>query len=137
MPRDPYAALRERDFRLLLAGRVISSLGNQMLSFAVGWELWLRTRNELALGLVGLVQVIPVILLSLPAGHVADHYNRKRIVLVTQSLLATCSLFLAILSAVQGPLVLVYLCLLGIGIGRSFNDPAASTSSTWPIPPPR
>jgi MFS family permease len=135
IPRDPYAALRERDFRLLLAGRVISSLGNQMLSFAIGWELWLRTRNELALGLVGLVQVIPVILLSLPAGHVADHYNRKRIVLVTQSLLATCSLFLAILSAAQGPLVLVYLCLLGIGIARSFNDPAASTLLPQTVPP--
>ena len=135
IPRDPYAALRERDFRLLLAGRVISSLGNQMLSFAIGWELWLRTRSELALGLVGLVQVIPVILLSLPAGHVADHYNRKRIVLVTQSLLATCSLFLAILSAAQGPLVLVYLCLLGIGIARSFNDPAASTLLPQTVPP--
>ena len=134
-PRDPYAALRHRDFRLLLAGRVISSLGNQMLSLAIGWELWLRTRSELALGLVGLVQVIPVILLSLPAGHVADHYNRKRIVLVTQSLLATCSLALAVLSAVQGPLVLVYLCLLGIGIARSFNDPAASTLLPQTVPP--
>lgn len=132
---DPYAALRERDFRLLLAGRVVSSLGNQMLSFAIGWELWLRTRSEFALGLVGLVQVIPVILLSLPAGHVADHYNRKRIVLVTQSLLATCSLCLAVLSAVQGPLVLVYLCLLGIGIARSFNDPAASTLLPQTVPP--
>lgn len=134
-PRDPYAALRERDFRLLLAGRVVSSLGNQMLSFAIGWELWLRTRSEFALGLVGLVQVVPVILLSLPAGHVADHYNRKRIVLVTQSLLATCSLCLAVLSAVQGPLVLVYLCLLGIGIARSFNDPAAATLLPQTVPP--
>ncbi len=79
--RDPYAALRYLDFRLLLAGRFISSLGSQMLSFAVGWELWLRTHNALALGLVGLVQVTPVILLSLPAGHVADQHNRKRIVL--------------------------------------------------------
>lgn len=134
-PHDPYAALRYRDFRLLLVGRFITSLGDQMLSFAIGWELWLRTRNELALGLVGLVQVIPVILLSLPAGHVADHYNRKRIVLVMQVLLAACSLSLALLSFHQGSLVLVYLCLLGIGIARSFNVPATSTLLPQTVPP--
>ena len=77
---DPYAALRYRDFRLLLTGRFITSFGNEMLSFAIGWELWLRTHQPFVLGMVGLVQVIPVILLSLPAGHVADQYNRKRIV---------------------------------------------------------
>src|SRR5512140_1222105 len=105
--RDPYAALRYQDFRLLFAGRFITTLGNQMLSVAIGWELWLRTHNALALGLVGLVQVTPVILLSLPAGHVADQYNRKRIVLIAQSLLATCSLALAWLSFTQGPIVLI------------------------------
>jgi len=134
-PRDPYAALRFLDFRLLLAGRFISSLGNQMLSFAVGWELWLRTQSALALGLVGLVQVIPVVLFSLPAGHVADHYNRKRIVFVTQVLLAMCSLGLALLSFFQGPIILVYVCLFGIGMARAFNDPAASTLLPQTVPP--
>jgi MFS family permease len=126
-PHDPYAALRFHDFRLLFAGRFITSLGNQMLSVAIGWELWLRTHDAFVLGMIGLVQVIPVILLSLPAGHVADQYNRKRIVLVTQMLLALCSLGLAVLSLAQGPLLLIYLCLLGIGIARAFNDPASST----------
>ena len=135
MRPDPYAALRYRDFQLLLAGRLITSLGNQMLSFAIGWEIWLRTRSEFNLGLVGLVQVIPVLLLSLPAGHVADQYNRKRIILVTQSLLATCSLGLAWLSFTQGPIELIYLCLLGIGIARSFNDPASSTLLPQTVPP--
>src|ERR671918_971538 len=89
---DPYAALRYRDFRFLLTGRFLTSFGNEMLSFAIGWELWLRTHEAFALGLVGLVQVIPVILLSLPAGHVADQYNRKRIVLVTELFVALCVL---------------------------------------------
>jgi MFS family permease len=133
--RDPYAALRYRDFRLLIAGRFITSLGNQMLSVAIGWELWLRTHSALALGMVGLVQVIPVILLSLPAGHVADQYNRRRIVVFTQVLLALCSLGLAVLSFTVGPLVLIYLCLLGIGIARAFNDPAASTLLPQTVPP--
>ncbi len=133
--RDPYQALRYQDFRLLFAGRFITSLGNQMLSVAIGWELWLRTHSAFALGMVGLVQVIPVILLSLPAGHVADQYNRKRIVLFTQLLLALCSLGLAVLSYTQGPLILIYLCLLGIGIARAFNDPASSTLLPQTIPP--
>jgi len=133
--RDPYAALRFRDFRLLLAGRFIATLGDQMLSFAVGWELWLRTHNPLALGLVGLAQVTPVILLSLPGGHVADQYNRKRIVLVTQVLLALCALGLALLSYTVGPLGLVYLCLVGIGVARAFNSPATSTLLPQTVPP--
>ena len=132
---DPYAALRFQDFRLLLAGRFITSFGNQMLSFAVGWELWLRTHDAFALGLVGLVQVIPVILLSLPAGHVADQYDRKKIVYFTQSLLALCSLGLALLSYFEGSLLLIYLCLLGIGIARAFNDPASSTLLPQTVPP--
>ncbi len=133
--RDPYAALRYADFRMLIAGRFITSLGNQMLSVAIGWELWLRTHSAFALGMVGLVQVIPVILLSLPAGHVADQYNRRRIVVFTQVLLAVCSLGLGWLSFTQGPLILIYLCLLGIGVARAFNDPAASTLLPQTIPP--
>jgi len=134
--RDPYAALRFRDFRLLLVGRFLTSLGDQMVSFAIGWELWLRTRSTFALGLVGLVQVIPVILFSLPAGHVADQFNRKRIVMITQSGLACCALGLALLSALEGPLMLIYLCLFGIGLARAFNSPAASTLLPQTVPPP-
>jgi MFS family permease len=133
--RDPYAALRFKDFRLLLTGRLITSFASEMLSFAIGWELWLRTRSALALGLVGLAQVIPVLLLSLFAGHVADQYNRKRIVLISQAFLAFCALGLALISFSKGSVYLVYLCLLGIGTARAFNDPASSTLLPETIPP--
>ncbi len=106
-----------------------------MLSFAIGWELWLRTRSAFNLGLVGLVQVIPVVLLSLPAGYVADHYPRRRIIIVTQLLLASCSLGLAFLSLFNGPLVYIYFCLFGIGVARAFNDPASSTLLPQTVPP--
>jgi MFS family permease len=132
---DPYAALRQRDFRLLISGRFITGLADQMLSFSIGWELWLRTHSALALGLVGLVQVTPVILFSLPAGHVADQYNRKRIVLFTQILLAISALGLALLSFMRGPVWMVYVCLFGIGLARSFNGPAASTLLPQTVPP--
>src|SRR5690349_13076160 len=132
---DPYAALRNQDFRLLLTGRFITSFGNEMLSFAIGWELWLRTHQAFVLGMVGLVQGIPVILLSLPAGHVADQYNRKRIVLVTELFLGLCVLGLGWLSYTRGPLVLIYALLLGIGIARALNDPASSTLLPETVPP--
>ena len=132
---DPYTALRHRDFRLLLTGRFLTAFGNEMLSFAIGWELWLRTHEAFALGLVGLVQVVPVILLSLPAGHIADQYNRKRIVLITELFLALCVLGLGWLSYTEGPLVLIYALLLGIGIARAFNDPASSTLLPQTVPP--
>ncbi len=133
--QNGYAALGYRDFRLLIVGRFITTLGNQMLSVAIGWELWLRTHDAFALGLIGLVQVIPIILLSLPAGHIADQHNRKKIVFITQILFAFCSIGLALLSFFQGPLLLIYLCLLGIGVARSFNDPATSTLLPQTVPP--
>lgn len=132
---DPYAALRFRDYRLLLTGRFLTTFGNEMLSFAIGWELWLRTHSAFALGMVGLVQVIPVILLSLPAGHVADQYNRRRIVVITELLLAVCVAGLGWLSYTQGSLTLIYLFLLGIGIARAFNEPASETLLPEVIPP--
>ncbi|MGD0099905.1 MAG: MFS transporter [Acidobacteriota bacterium] len=132
---DPYAALRSRDFRLLLTGRFITMFGSEMLFFAISWELWLRTHKAFSLGLVGLVQVLPIFLFSLPAGHVADQYNRRRIVMITRGSYAVCALGLAWLSYTQGPLVFIYLCLLGIGVCRAFNDPASSTLLPETVPP--
>jgi MFS family permease len=132
---DPYAALRHRDYRLLLIGRFITSFGNEMLTTAIGWELWIRTHDAFALGMVGLVQVVPVILLSLPAGHVADQYNRRRIVVITELFLALCILGLAWLSFTSGPIYWVYVFLFGIGLARAFNDPAASTLVPETVPP--
>ena len=132
---DPYAPMRHRDYRLLLTGRFISTFANEMLTFAISWELWLRTHSAFALGVVGLVQVVPVILLSLPGGHVADQYNRRRIVIVAELAIVLCVIGLAWLSFTKGSLVLIYACLLGIGIARAFNDPASSTLVPETIPP--
>jgi len=70
---SPYAVLRHRDFSLYLIARFIAALGQQMLTVAVGWELYERTHLSLALGMVGLTQMVPMLLLILPAGHVADN----------------------------------------------------------------
>lgn len=132
---DPYAALRFRDYRLLTLGTFIATLGEQMLAVAIGWEIYVRTHAALALGIVGLVQVLPVFLLSLPAGHAADRFDRKRIVIVTEVVLCAASVGLALLSATHGPLLPVYLCLLLIGSGVAFNTPASSAMIPEVVPP--
>jgi MFS family permease len=121
---DPYAALRSGDYRCLWAGNVLASVANQMLHVALGWELYQRTNDAAALGFVGLVQFLPVVLLSLPAGHAADRYNRKVLLTGAQGLMALASLGLAALSAWQGPVFLVYPCVLLVGLSQACSAPA-------------
>lgn len=131
---SPYAPLRYADFRNLLIGRFVASLGDRMVGVAIGWELYERTRDPFALGLMGLFEVIPVLLLSLPAGHLSDHASRRRIVVVTKSILALCSLALAALSATVGAVWLYYVCILCIGIARAYQNPASSNLIQLTVP---
>src|SRR5947209_11200236 len=122
----PYAVLRNRDFRLFLISRFVASFGQQMLTVAVGWELYERTHSALALGLVGLTQMGPMILFTLPAGHVADNFERKQIIISMTAVIACASLGLTLISALQAPVVWVYLCLFVAGTARTFLWPASS-----------
>jgi len=121
---DPYAALRHRDYRHLLAGSVLASIGSEAQAVAVGWELYQRTGSPSALGLVGLVQFLPVLLLSLPAGQAADRYSRKGLMMAAQGTAMLASLGLAALSLLEGPIPLIYVCLLVAGCARAFSAPA-------------
>jgi predicted MFS family arabinose efflux permease len=118
----------------LLIGLFIASLGEQMINVAIGWELYERTGSALVLGGVGLVLVIPIILLSLPAGHLADRFNRKAIVIVTQVVSALGCVGLTVLSYTSGSLVLIYGSLLLIGAAVAFNSPATSTLLPQTVP---
>jgi MFS family permease len=95
---DPYAAFRFASYRNYWIGGFISVIGRQMVAVAVGYEIFQRTHSGTAIGLVGLAGALPVILLSLPAGQVADRFNRKRILIATQVLLVCSSAGLAALS---------------------------------------
>ncbi len=95
---DPYAAFRFGDFSLFTAGNLLSITGRLMLAVAVEWEIYARTHSATALGLVGLVIVVPVVALSLPAGHLADRFSRKHIILISQIFSAITSVALALVS---------------------------------------
>jgi MFS family permease len=131
---DAYGSLRYRDFRLLLIGVLVAQLGQQMVTVALGWELYNRTGSALALGGVGLAQVIPVILLSLPAGHIVDHASRKRVLILAEIALALGSLGLAALSFSHGALWLIYGCLVALGGAQAFASPASTALIAQIIP---
>src|SRR5205814_5421600 len=97
-PHDPYAAFRSSDSALFTAGNLLSITGRLMLAVALEWEIYARTHSATALGLVGLVIATPVVALSLPAGHLADRFSRKRIILVSQIFSALASVALALVS---------------------------------------
>ena len=74
------AVFGNRDFSLYLVARFLGTLAVQMQTVAVGWQVYEVTRDPLDLGLIGLSQFLPFVLLILPAGHLADSYDRRRIV---------------------------------------------------------
>ena len=134
IPRDPYAVLRTPYYARFLFAGMAATIGGQMQSVAVGWELYERTRSATALGLVGLAQVLPVILLAIPAGHAADRYSRKGQIIVAIGLMALASAGLALISIFQAPIELAYLCLVLTGIGQAVYNPARWAILTQVVP---
>lgn len=127
VPRhDPYEVLRNRNLLLYLVGRFIASVGQQMLTVAVGWELYERTHSALALGMVGFTQMVPMFLFTLPAGHLADNHNRKHIVVWMTLVVALASTGLTISSLMEASPGWIYVWLFLAASARTFLWPASS-----------
>ena len=114
-----------RPYRHLLASRLGSSLSYQMLAVAVGWQMYDLTHSALKLGLIGIAQFAPQLLLTLVVGHVADRYDRRRIVAVCQFLQCVVGLALAVGSFLHqlAPAAL-YAGAFCIGMARAFENPS-------------
>jgi MFS family permease len=114
-----------------------ASFGFQMLAVAVGWQIYAITGRALDLGLIGLVQFIPSVLLALPAGHVADRHDRRRIVLWAQ---VTAGLAIAVLTAltVSGHIdelgVLAVVLVIGIAMAFEFPTLRSMLPALVPLP---
>ncbi len=104
-----------------------------MLSTVVGWDLYQATRSPVVLGNVGLVQILPVLLLTFAAGHVADRYDRRGTLLVAQSIVASMGLVLAFSGASRG-VTLIYSCLFLSSMAHTFQFPAASSLLPMVVP---
>jgi MFS family permease len=116
--------LRHPDIRRFLLGRFVVSTATQVQTVGVGWQVFSATGEPFDLGLVALSQFLPFILLILPAGHVADRYDRRRIQLATYSLLAACAVaLLALTLAGIDDLAPILAVMAVFGVARAFSQP--------------
>jgi MFS family permease len=131
---DPYAALKFPNFILFSVGWMISVIGHQMQSTALGWEIFDRTGSKLALGWVAGIQVIPVMALALPGGMLADTFDRRRIIALSGGLAAVCSLALAALSYREGSIPWMFVMLFLSSAALTIGRPARSSLMPLIVP---
>ena len=131
---DPYAALRYPSYVMYAAGWMISVIGRQVQDVSVGYELYSRTGSKLALGWVGLSQALPLLLLALPSGQLADRFDRRWLMIISQIFWAASSLGLAIVSHYQGPIPLVYFLLVTGTIAHATGWPARAAMLPQVVP---
>jgi MFS family permease len=130
--RDSFRlAFRSRDFRLYQSARLMVILGAEAQSVAVAWQVYAITHSALDLGYTGLALFLPGLFFMLAAGHAADRYDRRKIILTCYGLQAVCTAVLLWLSLsatalAHGRVWPIYAVLVGIGLGRAFSGPAAS-----------
>lgn len=137
---DAYAVLKVRDFRLFLSFRFFTTIAFQMQGLIVGWQMYELTRDPLALGLIGLAEALPNIATALFAGHAADRYNRKGIIILFTALFL-CGTVLLFLFSVNRLGILhtmgvlpIYIVVAISGISRSFLYPSIIALMSQLIP---
>lgn len=142
---DSGALAQHRAFAAFWLARTASDFGFQMLSVAVGWQVYGITGRALDLGLIGLVQFVPSLLLALPAGHLADQFERRRVVLYSQIGQWAAIVALTALTWLHGsrswasdiPLdeTSVLALLFVMGVARAFEAPAMQSMLPALVPP--
>lgn len=131
---DSLAAFRHPGVARFAVGRFLAAMATTSISVAVGWRLYDQTNSALALGLVGLVEVIPVLGLALPAGIASDRYPRRRVAIAAHLTLLSASGALMALSWFHGPTWAYYVALLAMGTGMAFRGPSVGAMLPQLVP---
>ncbi len=95
----PWQVLKQRDFGLFWTSLLFSAVGSQISTVAVAWQVYEITNSPFQLGLTGLFRALPVMILSIPGGVVADRMDRRRLLIITQALAMLLSLVLGLLTS--------------------------------------
>ena len=120
-------AFASRDFRRFQFARVAAVLGYAAQSVAVAWQVYAITHRAIDLGYTGLAQFIPGLVFLLPAGHVADRFDRRQVVLVCYAMQAVCTTALLFLArSGLNNVYAIYIVLFFVGTSRTFSGPAST-----------
>jgi len=131
-PPSPY---RERDFTVYLSSRFLSTIAMQVLSVAVGWQIYAIARDPLALGLVGLAQFVPMFLLTLPAGDISDRIDQRIVYALALGLEGISGVLFVVLNFGHAHQTWpFYLVLVLFGAARGFSGPAGSSLLPFLVP---
>jgi len=123
--RQTFVALEERDFRIFWLGQLVSVTGTWMQTVAQGWLVLVLTGSPFVLGVAAAVRSLPVLLLALPAGYVADRFDRRVIILCTTTVATIASGALGILAVANRADINTVLILAGVlGVTNAFELPA-------------
>lgn len=146
---DPFAALRFKEFKFYIVARFFLTTAVNFQAVCVGWQIYEITKDPLSLGLIGLTEAIPYIMIALFAGYVVDHYDRRKILLTAISVLVISSISLFYFSmnledAMVKSVLPIYLLIFTTGLARGFISPSMfaimsqlvpknlfANSSTW------
>ncbi|MDZ4198029.1 MAG: MFS transporter [Kiritimatiellia bacterium] len=134
MRHDPYLAFRSRNFARFALGGLFIHIGVAAQSVAIGWEMYVRTDSAMALGLIGLVQALPMLLLTLPAGYLADVFDRRRVMSIGLFGTTLTSLALAAFSLLQGSIPVMYALLFLDAAFHRLAGPSATALFPLLIP---
>lgn len=138
--KDPFAAIRYREFFSLISGNLIITAAILMQEVLLGYELYKITNSKLVLGLIGLAEAIPYISLALFGGHFADKLNKKRMMQWSLFIIICCSALMAYLFQIraqfsQGNFVFYIFGIISlIGFAKGFYHPAASSLKAFLTP---
>jgi len=123
-----FAVLAHRDFRLYVVARVCGTVATQMIIVAVGWQVYARTGRLLDLGWIGLSQFLPFLCLALIAGHAADAFDRRLILVLCAGAQFACASLLLVFAVVGlGSTWPIFVVLALLGIARAFQMPTGQS----------
>jgi MFS family permease len=129
-------ALKIADIRLFISSVGFFTLASRALAVVIGFQIYKITHNPLSLGWLGLVEAIPAISIAPFGGYVADHFNRRTIILITRAVSCLCTLILAVISweTHLTSLLGLYAMIFVAGVARGFADPANTAFEAQVVP---
>lgn len=136
---DPFAALKFKEFRFYILGRFFLTIAVNFQAVCVGWQIYELTKDPLSLGLIGLAEAIPYILIALFAGYVVDHYDRRKILMSAISVLIASSSLLFFFSYNNTHLLSlgtfpIYVLIFITGLARGFISPSMFAIMSQVVP---